>query len=175
MNQYLVLTALGEDRPGIVNQLSKAILEHGGNISESRMSVLGGEFAILLLVNGAQAQIDELQRKLPSIGDELRLTIMTKQTQRRARKGTARPYQVQVIAMDHPGIVHKVADFFSARAINIEELDTNTYPAAHTGAPMFALEMTISVPAGESINKLRESFVEFCDQLGLDGSLEAAV
>ncbi|MEW5755567.1 MAG: glycine cleavage system protein R [Pseudomonadota bacterium] len=175
MNQYLVLTALGEDRPGIVNQLSKAILEHGGNITESRMSVLGGEFAILLLVNGTQEQIDALQRKLPAIGDDLRLTLMTKQTQRRAPTGAALPYHVQVIAMDHPGIVHKVADFFSSRAINIEELDTTTYPAAHTGAPMFALEMTISVPARESINKLRESFVEFCDELGLDGSLEAAV
>ncbi|MCK5262904.1 MAG: glycine cleavage system protein R, partial [Gammaproteobacteria bacterium] len=53
MNQKLVITALGADRPGIVDELSNTLLTHQLNIEDSRMSVLGGEFAILLLVTGS--------------------------------------------------------------------------------------------------------------------------
>ena len=49
---YLVISALGEDQPGIVNRLSKVLLDQGCNIEDSRMTVLGGEFAVMLLVEG---------------------------------------------------------------------------------------------------------------------------
>ncbi|HDO34642.1 MAG TPA: glycine cleavage system protein R, partial [Chromatiales bacterium] len=52
MNNLLVVSALGQDRPGIVNELSLAILNCGCNIEDSRMTVLGGEFAVILLVSG---------------------------------------------------------------------------------------------------------------------------
>ena len=47
---YLVISALGRDRSGIVDELSKTILDHDCNLADSRMTVLGGEFAILLLI-----------------------------------------------------------------------------------------------------------------------------
>ena len=50
MDEQLVITALGDDRPGIVDELSNALFKHKLNIEDSRMSVLGGEFAVLLLV-----------------------------------------------------------------------------------------------------------------------------
>ena len=64
MSKNLVISALGNDKPGIVNALSKAILDQGGNISESRMTVLGGEFAMMLLVSGTQECIDNIISKL---------------------------------------------------------------------------------------------------------------
>ena len=51
-NNYLVISALGKDHPGIVNTLTKTILNHGCNIVDSRMTVLGGEFAIIMLISG---------------------------------------------------------------------------------------------------------------------------
>ena len=50
-DNYLVISAQGKDRPGIVNTLSKAALDSGCNITNSRMAVLGGEFALILLIN----------------------------------------------------------------------------------------------------------------------------
>jgi len=52
MTKQLVIAAVGEDRPGLADQLSKWILDSGCNIADSRMMVLGGEFAVLLLVSG---------------------------------------------------------------------------------------------------------------------------
>jgi glycine cleavage system transcriptional repressor len=49
---------------------------------------------------------------------------------------------------------------------------TNTYAAAHTGTPMFAVHMTVGIPASTHIATLREEFMDYCDGLNLDAVLE---
>ena len=173
MNKSLVISALGNDKPGIVNELSKTILDQGGNISESRMTVLGGEFAMMLLVTGTQECIDNILSKLEETGEKLNLTLIAKETQNQEANSKRLPYKVTVVSMDHPGIVHNISDFLSSHKLNIEEIETNTYPAAHTGTAMFSLEMTISIPADSSVRNLRDEFITFCDDLNLDASLES--
>lgn len=173
-DQYLVISALGNDRPGIVNTLSKAILDSGCNITNSRMAVLGGEFALILLINGAESAVAAMQQRLPALEEQLQLTIIAKPTAPRVAAQRWIPYRVEVVAMDHPGIVHPITEFFSAQKINIEELETETYAAPHTGATMFSLLMTVVVPTSVSISQLRETFIDFCDELNLDASFEAA-
>ncbi len=173
MNKHLVISALGNDQPGIVNELSKAILNQGGNITESRMTVLGGEFAMMLLVTGSPECIDNIISRLDKTGEKLNLTIIAKETQPQTSESKRLPYQITVVSMDHPGIVHDISDFLSSRRLNIEEIETKTYPAAHTGTPMFSLDMTISIPADSSVRSLRDEFITFCDDLNLDASLES--
>lgn len=173
MNKNLVISALGNDKPGIVNELSKAILDQGGNISESRMTVLGGEFAMMLLVSGSQDCIENILSKLEETGLNLNLTLIAKETQPQEVEQKRLPYQITVVSMDHPGIVHDISDFLSSRELNIEEIETQTYPAAHTGTTMFSLDMVISVPADSSVRKLRDEFITFCDDLNLDATLES--
>jgi len=173
MNKSLVISALGNDKPGIVNELSKTILAQDGNIAESRMTVLGGEFAMMLLVTGTQESIDNILSKLEETGEKLKLTLIAKDTQTQEHDQKRLPYQVKVVSMDHPGIVHNISDFLSSHDLNIEEVETKTYPAAHTGTPMFSLDMTISIPADSSVRDLRDEFISFCDDLNLDASLES--
>ncbi|HYA38471.1 MAG TPA: glycine cleavage system protein R [Candidatus Methylomirabilis sp.] len=174
MKKYFVISALGKDRPGIVNQLSQIVLDCGCNIEDSRMTVLGGEFAMLIMVSGHWSAITRLERQLPALEKKLELTILSKHTESRATAQDRVPYVVDVVVMDHPGIVRDVADFFASREINIEELSTWTYPAAHTGTPMFSLNMTVSIPASVHIGRLRDEFTGFCDNLNLDATLEPA-
>ena len=165
---FLVVSALGTDRPGLVNTLTEAIAECGGNINDSRMTVLGGEFAIIMLLAGSWDAIAKIENLLPRLQDKLKLTIISKRTELRKGLGNALSYMVEVVAMDHPGIVHEVANFFSNRRVNIEDLNTASYPAPHTGTPMFSMTMTISVPAEMSIAALRGDFMDMCDELNLD-------
>ena len=173
MSGHLVISALGQDRPGIVNTLSQLIAENHGNIINSRMMVMGGEFALMLLIEIDNQQIDTLLENLPGLENKLGLTITSKKTSLTSQNNPRLSYMAEVVAMDHPGIVHEVADFFSRRNINIEEMNTDTYPAAHTGTPMFSLEMLIKLPADTSIAQLRAAYIEFCDERNLDASLEA--
>jgi len=172
MDNLLVITAVGDDRPGIVDKLSMAILECGCNINDSRMSVLGGEFALILLVSGKWNELAKLENQLSSLGDTLHLTITSKRTELEARQPNLLSYSVDVVSIDHPGIVYKIANFFSTRNINIRELNTNSYAAAHTGTPMFTINMTINVPNDVRIASLREDFLDFCDELNMDAALE---
>ena len=172
MKKYFVISALGKDRPGIVNTLSRTILDSGCNVEDSRMTVLGGEFALILMVSGHWGAITRLERQLPPLEKNLELTILSKHTEPRASTHDRVTYTVDVVAMDHPGIVHEVADFFASRAINIEEMGTWTYPAAHTGTSMFSLNLTVSIAANVHIGRLRDEFTSFCDNLNLDATIE---
>ena len=169
---YLVISALGQDHPGIVNDLSKVILEYGCNITESRMTVLGGEFAIMIMVEGNWNTLTKLEDAIPGLQDQLKLTIIVKRTSDRSKGPDLLPYAVEVVCMDHPGIVNSLAGFFSARQINIEDMVTSSYAAAHTGTSMFSVHMTVGIPSGIHIASLREEFLEFCDSLNLDAVLE---
>ena len=171
-NNHLVISALGKDRPGIVNQLSKAIYELDCNISDSRMTVLGGEFAILLMIEGPWNRLAMLEDQVPELQEKLDLTITTKRTQERAGNANLLPYGVDVVSLDHPGIVYSLASFFSDKNINIEDMTTGSYAAAHTGTPMFSVRMSIGIPADIHIAALRDEFMDFCDSMNIDAVLE---
>lgn len=172
LQEYLVITASGEDQVGLVQRFTSRIVDAGCNIEESRMALLGGQFAILMLVSGRWDALTRLEDRLASLGDELGLTIVPKRTRRLERTAPLVPYNINVVAMDHPGIVHSLANFFAQRGINIEELATDTYPAPHTGTPMFSVNMTVGIPADTHIPTLRGDFLDYCDSLNLDAIFE---
>lgn len=174
MKKHFVISAIGKDRPGIVNDLSKVVLDSGCNIEDSRMTVLGGEFALILLISGPWNAVAKLESLVPSLQSRLELTVAAKYTEERQTRPNMVPYLVDVVSMDHPGIVHEVANFFASRDINIEEMGTWTYPAAHTGTPMFSMSLTVSIPADRHLGQLRDDFIRFCDDLNLDATLEPA-
>lgn len=172
MLKYMVITALGEDRPGIVNDITRNILEKDCNVVDSSMSVLGGHFAIICLVSGQWNNLAKLESSIKEIEKKLSMTIIAKYTESKKNSEKLVPYIIDVVSIDHPGIVHNLANFFSNKKINIENIDTSTYSAAHTGTQMFAMNMTINIPANIQISTIREEFIDFCDDLNLDTTFE---
>jgi glycine cleavage system transcriptional repressor len=174
MSEQMVITALGADRPGIVDQLSQLLLKQELNIEDSRMSSLGGSFAILLLVSGSRQAINTFSDNLAQIETETQMRLLVRSSEIESATTQLIPYLVEVVAMDNPGIVHTLASFFSSRQINIVDLETDCYPAPHTGTQMFSMQMTIGLPSGLSIKKLRNEFLDTCDQLNIDASITSA-
>jgi glycine cleavage system transcriptional repressor len=172
MTTKLVISALGADRPGIVDEISNIIYNHSLNIEDSRMTILGGEFAMLLLVSGEQSSIDAIQTQVNEIEQALQMRLMIKLTSESTPIENAIPYAVEVTALDHPGIVNNISSFFSQRGINIVNLHTESYSAPHTGTPMFALHMTIGISADTNIAKLRDAFMQACEELNLDAEMK---
>ncbi|MBU1425215.1 MAG: glycine cleavage system protein R [Gammaproteobacteria bacterium] len=171
-NNYLVITACGEDKIGLVDRLAGRIADSGCNIEESRMAVLEGKFAFIMLVSGSWHALSKLEGLLTPLGEQLGLTITHERTRKRERAEPAIPYTIEVVAMDQPGIVRSLAAFFSRNGINIEELQTNTYPAPHTGTPLSSVVMTVGIPAKVHIPTLRGDFLDYCDDLNLDATFE---
>lgn len=170
--ESLVLTACGEDKIGLVEGLTRRISEAGCNVEASRMAALGDRFALLLRLTGNWDALAKLEARLPALGEELGLKL----THQRARPVQSEkpmiPYTVEVAVPDQPGIVNSLANFFARLHINIEALDTETYPAPHTGATMFAVHMTLGIPADTHISTLRGDFLDYCDNQNLDATFE---
>ena len=172
MEQLMVISAVGGDRTGVVHELTRVILDCGGNIKESRMAGLGSDFAMLVLVSGNWHTISRLEQDLSRFADAHSLTIQVKRTEPRKFSKELLPYAIDVVCLDQPGIVHRLSGFFASRNVEIAEVTTRSYPAAHTGTPMFSVQMLINIPAGVHISTLREDFMEFCDQLNVDAIME---
>lgn len=172
MKNHLVISALVEDRPGLVESLARTIVDCGCNIVDSRMTVLGSEFAALMLVYGNWNTLAKLEVQLEKLEKNLKMQINWRRTAPRTGSHGVLPYAIEVIALDQAGIVCHLASFFAARSINVEDLTTRSYLAPHTATPMFAVNMVVGIPADQHIAMIREEFMDFCDDLNLDAVME---
>lgn len=169
---HLVISALTPDRPGVIDELSRVAMEARCSVSDARMTVMGSHFALIACLSGTWDAIAKFEAQLPQLGKRMGLEWISQRTERRQLAAPAMPYTVHLVCLDSPGIVHDISHFFASQDINIEALETNTYPAAHTGSPMFALMMTVNLPADVHIASLREAFMMFCDERNLDAIIE---
>lgn len=177
MKTEVLVTAFGEDRPGIVARLTEVFVKNQANLEESRMCILGGEFAAIMLVTLPKDSIAGLNRDLESLKSSHTIVAHTKETRALAPdrfKGHA-PYKLKVRGADHEGIVHKVSSFLRDHSINIQEVETGVTPAPETGTPLFSMTATILVPDKITQKELRKSFSEIADAESVDIDIDSLV
>ncbi len=137
------------------------------------MTTLGSEFAMLLLVSGNWHTLSRLEQGLDKLRKSDELQVSIKKTDARPPEEDRMPYAVDVVALDQQGIVFSLANFFASRDIEIADVATSRYAAAHTGAPMFSVQMTVNVPSSIHVAQMRDEFYDLCDEMNLDGVVEA--
>ncbi|CAI7895651.1 unnamed protein product, partial [Closterium sp. NIES-54] len=148
-DRHLVVTASGPDRLGIVSTLAKRILECGGNVEESRMARLAGDFSIIMLI-----RVDATS---PRIAEDLRLKLLEVQglqvstrwtvDERSDETAPKRKFRRLVLrGADNPGLVYNVTEYLSSKNINIENLETFTEEAPFGGTMLFLMEGVIAMP-----------------------------
>jgi len=174
MTKYVLLTAIGPDRPGLVDEVSQKLSERGLNIESSRMAVLGGEFAIIMLVSGDGPAADKLGTDAAELSVRTGLQVFLKPTIAPGQRAQASsvPYRLTVAGMDHPGIVHEVSQALHRFRVNIEALETRVAPAPVSGTPIFTLEAAVAVPAEVLVRELRAALLEKSDALNVDIEFE---
>jgi glycine cleavage system transcriptional repressor len=172
MKQFLAVSAIGNDRAGLVHEFTRTIADCGGSISESRMLSLGGEFGLQLLIGGNWHSLAKLEAELAKLAETAGLVVHLRRTEGKTRREDHVPYSIDVVCVDQPGIVAGLAGFFASRSIDIGEVATRSYTASQTGAAMFSVQMMINVPTRIHVSQLREDFMDYCDSLNLDAILE---
>jgi glycine cleavage system transcriptional repressor len=173
MVHRVVLTAIGDDRPGLVDEVARFIAERGGNLEDSRMLNLHGQFAMMLLVAGDEHVVERLGADLGRLMSETRVHAQLTAADRGGGVTDAVPYRLTTSAMDHPGLVQSVAHVLHEIGVNIESVETTLRPAPVTGAPLFEMEMVLAVPASTRVAELRRRLGDECDELNLDWQLSA--
>jgi glycine cleavage system regulatory protein len=170
MRTSLVLTVIGADRPGIVEQLSNQVLAAGANWEESRMARLSGKFAGVLRVSveadGANRLADAL-RALSS-GD---LTVVVEHSGA-IDASSSRALGLEIVGQDRPGIVRDISHVLARHGANIEELETEVTSAAMSGESTFRARARVRLPDATSVEDVRSALEAMADNLLVDLELD---
>jgi glycine cleavage system transcriptional repressor len=156
----------------LVSEIASAVHGAGANLEDSRMAILGGEFALLVLLSGSEAAAAAVERASGPLGERLGLRVLLKRTARGRAKDFL-PYRISVTGFDRPGIVSRISEILARRGVNVASLESRLEYAPLSGTPMFVLEAELQVPSEVALAELRRELSGQCDEENLDLSLES--
>lgn len=171
----VVLSVLGDDRPGLVDALAEAITLHGGSWDRSHMSRLAGKFAGIVLVTIAEADAPRLIDGLDPIRAGGLLDVTAAVADNTDISTQSQSVQVQLVGADRPGIVHEIAAVLAANDVSIVELVTATRSAPMAGEPLFEAKLSLSIPTTLDLEVLRTALEDLANELMVDLDLDQLV
>ncbi len=177
MKRYYALSAIGKDRPGIVADVAGLIYECGGNLEDSRMTLLGDQFALLILLSGDG---EELPRRLSAgckrLEWEKHLAIFltpVEETERRPPfRGLMDIYELSTTGLDRMGIVYHVSRLLADQGINIIDMHTKSTPSPESGTLLFTMKIVLQVSAELSTPDLLKKLNRLGEDLAIEISLK---
>ena len=166
----IIISAVGSDRPGIVSELSRSITSHGGNIEKSRMTRLGSDFTIIMLVMVDPTWEESLVVALQAIKD---LSITTKGTESNTVIAgenviASENGQISLSGADNEGIVKVLSKYLEEKSINIVEMDTHVSQAPISGSPLFNLNASVSIPGEVDGRDIQSDLSQISRELGVE-------
>ena len=165
-----VITSFGRDRKGIVNEVTAAVLAARGNVEESRMARLRGDFTITMLVSFVrdQSDVDAFKSDLARI-EGLTTSVRASSEDEGAAKTVSTHRRVLLRGNDFPGITHAFTRVLFDRDVNIESMTTDTAPAPFGTERLFLVDALVRLSAGAaSIDALGASLRALERDMGLD-------
>lgn len=165
MTTPLVLTFVGDDRPGLVNAISQRVADCDAAWLESRSAQLAGKFAGVLLVSVPDANLARLESSLRNLeAAGLHITI-----ERGARAESCKRFvTLEIVGAERPGIVRDVTQALGALGVNIEELASGLESAPFSGLQMFRATARLSAPDGLALDDLRRALERLAGEITVD-------
>ncbi|WP_214219872.1 ACT domain-containing protein [Rosenbergiella nectarea] len=167
---HLVITALGSDRAGIVNTITRHVSQCGCNIEDSRLALLGGEFTFVMLLSGSASAINMIESTLPIKGAELELLIVMKRTPTGSTPVRHEGFSLAVEVPDSPRIIERFTALLTHHRMHIAELMTRAQP----GTPaMLSIRIHAYGSSAKDLADLEKNFQQLCVELSAQGTLQA--
>jgi glycine cleavage system regulatory protein len=159
----ILLTVIGDDRPGLVSDLSAPINAYGASWERSQMSRLAGKFAGIVLVTVADERLDALAADLTALKAQ-GLQVALERTDEPVERESLRLH-LELLGADHPGIVAEISASLAARHVSIEELSTAVREAPMAGGTLFEAHAVLNAPPTTSTDALRSMLEGLADEL----------
>ena len=160
----LIISVVGSDRSGIVSEISGIITSHGGNVEESRMTRLGSDFTIVMLVMVDSKWEESLVVTLQAIKE---LSIITKATESNTVI-TGENCQIFLNGADNEGIVNVISKYLSKKSMNILDMETHISNAPVTGTPLFNLMAITTIPSNIDLSEIQSDLSLIAQKLGVE-------
>jgi glycine cleavage system regulatory protein len=165
--EHLVLTAIGDDRPGLVEQLAELVAQHGGNWLGSRMAHLAGRFAGIVEIEVPPGRSTALRAALASLASR-GLQVTAHRGGKPEAPGTGERAVIEIVGADRPGLVRAISRVLASHGVNVEELDTARESAPMSGEMLFRLRTAVSLPGGFAPETLRTELERLADDLMIE-------
>ena len=173
MSRGLILTVIGEDRPGLVEALAELIAEHEGSWDESRMARLAGHFAGVVQVRLPEERAADLISALAGLaGRGLQATVVDSDGS--FAVGPARDVlRLEIVGHDRPGIIRQISTALASLGVNVQDLRTRVESAPMSGERLFRAQAELAPPDGVELDQIRSALERLADELMVDMTLEA--
>lgn len=167
----LVLTLIGDDKPGLVNAASETVAAHGGTWLESRLARLAGKFAGIVLIEAPDEKAEALTGALRALeGAGLKVAVERGAAQAAPAPG-ARHLDIEIVGHERPGIVRDLTQTLKNLGANIEEFSSGVESAAFTGAEMFRAKIRVGLPETLAPAELRRTLERLAGEIMVDLTL----
>jgi glycine cleavage system regulatory protein len=175
MDKRLVLTVVGDDRPGLVGELATAISSHGGNWLESSMAQLAGQFAGIVEVAVATGKVAELRAALDQLA-HLKVVVAEAGTEKSALAGRhTRKLKLALVGHDRVGIVREVSQVLASFAVNVENLATYTASAPMSADILFHADAELTAGPDLDARALIAELEQLSNDLMVDIALDESI
>ena len=168
---YLILTVIGDDRPGLVGELAAAISAHRGNWLESSMSRLAGKFAGIVKVAVPADGVDGLKKALAGLAG----LKVTAEASGEAAQAKGRRLKLSLVGHDRIGIVREVSQVLARHAVNVEALETRTSSAPMSAALLFHAEAELLAGPNLDARALTGDLEQISNDLMVDITLDETI
>jgi glycine cleavage system regulatory protein len=166
-----IITFIGDDRPGMVEELSSVISSQGGNWLESRLSQLAGKFAGLIQVRLPLENAEPLQlalKELNARGLSVRVTAIGEGTQPRDHQ---RNIRLEILGPDRPGIVREIARALSEKDINVVDMHSEVSSAPMSAESLFNASVEAQLPEQVDLEELGDTLATIGNTMDVDITL----
>ncbi|GAA4880252.1 glycine cleavage system protein R [Ferrimonas pelagia] len=166
MTQFLAVTAMGTDRPGIVNELAKLTAACDCDIIDSRVAIFGNEFSLIMLVGGDYSAITRLENELPLHAAQLELMTICKRTSQHQTPHFTGRLVVELSGADKRGTMRQITQFLADRELDLAGFSSSANKGeGDTGLQQ--VEVRINVTDRVDIDALEQSLRTLATDIGL--------
>lgn len=173
MPNYALLTASGNDRPGIVSAITGVLLESNCNIEDSQMARLGPNFACMLMIRMPEGMVgQQLGDRLAEVAGELglRLHLEDLRPEEAGETRAERPkHLIHVYGADRKGIIHRITSRLAAQSVNITNLHTEVI---HHATPLYVMMIEVEIPPFVDVSRLQDDLVAIGKEIEVTVSMK---
>ena len=159
---HFAVTIISKDRPGIVADTTEVLFRLGCNIEDSSCTMLGGDFAMILVVSHEKPfpkarLVDEYKALHERTGLAIHVRSLSEE-EICPVKEEGELCLVSVYGSDQPGIVYRVTRALADQRINITDLNTRLIGTPEEPVYVLMLEAILPPPMSvEEAERLLES------------------
>jgi len=159
----ILISVLGDDKPGLLDSLSEIIVSNDGDWIESNMSTVEAKFAGILRVNVPPKNAKKLIKELTS--SKLGLQIACEETAH-VTFSDFKSYNIQLIGQNHVGIINKLSHVLTYELkANVEGIKTEIIDASMSGEQLFKAQITLHLPKSVDERLIKDKLELIADEM----------